>query len=119
MMPSPMRAEYHRWASDSIASTIGERGDQHRDPHDRAGRFRTALGDGVDDAAGEHRGRDADRRVDDDREQEDDDVAAERPGEGQHAPRGAPVQLVAADLILAADRAQHARAAGVARPAHP
>ena len=38
MMPSPMRAEYHRWASDSSASTTASAGDHQGEPdHEAAG----------------------------------------------------------------------------------
>ena len=36
MMPSPMRAEYHRWASDSSASTTASAGDHQGEPDDGA-----------------------------------------------------------------------------------
>ncbi len=118
MLPSPIRAEYHRWASDSSASATASRAIRIAIRTTAPAGRRTALRDGVDDAAGEHRRSHTDRRVHDDREEEHEDVAPERSSERQDAPGGAAAQLAVADLILAPDRTQHVRAAAVAGPAH-
>ncbi len=99
-----MRAEYQRWAKDSTASIDGQPGDDERDLHDDA--HLTVPGDLVDHPAGEHRRGHADQRVQDDDDQEDQQLAAVRPREPQHAPPGARRQLPLDHRTVAAQRTQ-------------
>ena len=59
MMPSPMRAEYHRWASDSTASTTASAAMSSAMRTTTGAGVRPAARDRVDDVAGEHRRGDA------------------------------------------------------------
>ena len=83
MMPSPMRAEYQRVASEMRGVEHGEPGDEQRDPDDVAGRA-VEAGDPVDDVAGQQRGDHADqRRADHERQEE----RSARGGTGRAKPR--------------------------------
>ena len=81
MMPSPIRAEYHRWASESSASTTASPAMTSASRTTRAG-LEPDLGDRVDHLTGEHRGGHPDDAAEHHGDQEDGDVPPVRPGEG-------------------------------------